>query len=493
MLFIRLAVVTVLICCAEKARAGDVSETRQQALVLAGLIDEKLAAQRGETTEPAPIADDSVFVRRVYLDLAGHIPGIDEARDFLDDPAPDKRLRLVDRLLARPEYAIHFSRVWRAAFLPTTVRVGQKHLIRPFEKWLRNRLQENAGFDRIVRGMVLSEHVERDTASPEAFDRVLDGKPENLAASTARLFLGIKLECAQCHNHPFARWTRQQFWEFACYFGSNVKHPVSGERLIARTPVGSSPRVIQGEPGRVALGRWLTSAENPWFARSAVNRVWRHFLGVGLVEPVDDITTVGNGAYSELLDDVAKQFASRGYDLRFLIQTITATRAYQQESAANSQFSAPFAYMEVRALSPEQLFDSLCMATGRPLRGSKANRFGPGSGRGLPVEFEILFAADGQSAEASTSILQALYLMNGNFMTEVMGGQTSDVVDVLAKAQSLDDPQRIEELFLNVLSRKPSAQETARLVKYVAGRDRKEALADVLWALLNSGEFAFNH
>jgi hypothetical protein len=384
--------------------------------------------------------------------------------------------------------------VWRTVLLPPTIKVEHKRFVPPFEAWLRKRLQANVGYDRIVRAIITSESPDRDGASLEAFAEALDRKPENLAASTSRLFLGIKLECAQCHNHPHARWTRQQFWEFAAFFSSEIKHPISGKILSPRTPVGESPIPSKGADNKLLLARWMTSPANPYFGRVTVNRVWRYFFGRGLVEPVDETGNAGSHAYSELLDKLTRDFIARGYDLRFLVQSIVATQAYQRGSGSEAGSHEPehFTHMAVRSLSSEQLFDSLCLAAGRSYQ-KKENRSGSEDDKTARGQFFIRFAEQEPSTDASTSILQALHLMSGKFMAEVMTAKSDDVVTTITNATSLDDRHRIEELFLHVLSRRPGPQETARFARFIGQGNRRDRLADLLWVLLNSSEFRFNH
>jgi len=461
---------------------------------LAAILDRKLVeCWAAEGLEPAPQAEDSVFLRRLYLDLAGHIPPIYEVRDFLDDRSGDKRLVLIERLLRSPDYARHFSHVWRSILLPLTTDIEKKRLVAPFEEWLRKQLRANAGYDQIVRGILLSEKAARDGVSPEAFEQAIDNKPENWASTSARLFLGIKLECAQCHDHPQGQWTRQQFWEFAAFFGKDVKYPATGITVNARTPVGRSPRLEADADCRSLLVRWLISPENAWFARASVNRVWSYFLGRGLVEPIDEIENPQAVGQAEILNELARQFIAHGYDLKFLIRTITATRAYQRRSAADPEVKVPLTHMAVRALSPEQLFDSICLATGRRNQGriSDLARIEPVDT--VRSQFLAGFDEAGSNSNTPTSLLQALYLMNSKFMSEATEAEHSGVVVGMAQAPSTHDTRNIQELFLNTLGRRPRPQETVELLNYIATGERRERLADILWVFLNSSEFMFNH
>jgi Protein of unknown function (DUF1549)/Protein of unknown function (DUF1553) len=486
--------IAMAVVCGALANAAHSPLAGVDAITLAATLDRRLAEHwAAEGLEAAPPAEDSVFLRRVYLDLAGHIPPIHEARDFVDDRSPDKRSVLIERLLRSQDYARHFSHVWRTILLPSTIDIEKRRLVAPFDEWLRKRLQTNAGYDQIVRGILLSEKPDRDGASPEAFAEAMDNKPENWASTSARLFLGIKLECAQCHDHPHAPWTRRQFWEFAAFFGKDVTYPPTGTTVTPRTPVGDSPRLAAGVDSRSQLVRWLTSPANRGFARATVNRVWSYFFGRGLVEPIDEIENPTAAGQAEILEQLASQFTTHGYDLRFLIRTITTTRAYQRKSAVDPQAKAPLAHMPVRVLSPEQLFDSICLATGRRNPGSPLDLARQVDFATVRTQF-LTSLGDGQSnAHTPTSILHALYLMNSKFISEATAADQSDVIASMAHASSSADMGNIQELFLNTLTRQPRPRETVQLLKYIEMGNRREQLADILWVLLNSSEFRFNH
>ena len=366
-------------------------------------IDRLLAAKWAEAkVRPARPADDAEFLRRVYLDLVGKIPTAAEARDFLDDPSPDKRGRLVEALLDSPAYLTHATETYRALLLargrhrrPGPRPDADVRGLAPQEGRRGRRLRPDRprgpdgppGRARDAAGG--NAHDPRAEPSPLAYYVAKEGKPENLAAGTARTFLGIRLECAQCHNHPFAQWKREQFWGLAAFFAGvskqgkddglrpdprgrrppradDPRHDARSSRPPSSTP--SKPQWGRRATGRELLADWVTAPDNPYFARAAVNRVWARFFGTGLVDPVDDLRADNPPSHPELLDELARQFRSHGYDLKFLIRAITATqglRPDQRASAARSRAPANlFAAMPVRALSPGQLFDSLAQATG---------------------------------------------------------------------------------------------------------------------------------
>ncbi len=475
-------------------------------------LDERMARHwAAHGVKPAPTADDAEFIRRLYLDLAGHIPSITDARDFLDDPRPDKRRIWTERLLADRSYPQHFATVWRTLLLSQGNREQAQALAPGFERWWRERLEKNVGYDRIVREL-LSGPVNGGEAGVAAFYQVAEFKPENLAGSTSRFFLGVRLECAQCHKHPFANWTRRQFWEYAAFFaGSNprtglrpdqhaITIPGTNESVEARFLDGTVPNWKPGADVRAGLAEWMTRPNNPYFARAAVNHLWRYFFGSGLEEPNQESDDPAGNA--ELLDDLARAFVAGGYDLKFLVRVLTGSRAYQLTStvtASSPDAARLFARMSVRGLTPEQLFDSLAEATEYhdPFAGGDAS-YNPGGPPSTPRgEFLAKFPPQEKPLESETSIQQALFLMNGKFITDATSLERSKTLTTIAESAHTTTARRVETLYLLTLCRKPRADEMDRLVKYVDGggatKDPKKALADVFWALLNCGEFMHNH
>lgn len=498
-----------------------------EARELARTID-RLLAQRWAEAKVPPVepADDAEYLRRVYLDLIGKIPAAADARDFLDDPDPEKRSKLVDRLLDSPAYLARATELWRQMLLPEADTDDQARLVTPpFEAWLRRKVAEGTGYDEIVREILTARLGGRDgnplnsraAPSPAAFYLAKQGKPENLAAGTARVFLGIRLECAQCHDHPFAAWKREQFWQFAAFFaGVQRQGPEDGYGAVREIPnrrelaISGTDRIVKAkhldghEPqwggrvgGRELLARWVTSGDNPYFARAVANRVWARFFGTGIVEPVDDLGDENPPSHPELLDELARQFVAHDYDLKFLIRAITATQAYGLTSAVRREGTMPpelFAAMPVRALSPGQLYASLVQATG--IRdGGRGSMMAVNDARGR--FFELFANRDEKPTEGQTSILQALTLMNGPLVSNATSLEMGDTLAAIADAPYMTTAERIEALYLAALTRRPRPEETALLVEYVEGGgpagDPGKALADVLWALLNGPEFKHNH
>jgi hypothetical protein len=506
-------------------------------LQAAARIDELIAARwKQENVQPAPLADDAEFVRRVYLDLAGRIPYVAEVRTFLADPSPTKRRDLINTLLDSPGYLNHFSSVWRAWWLPDNNNQFGNLGLRPgFEAWVRLRLMENAGYDAMVRElltvgtagapstrpiMVLPGGAAGVPPNPQAFLLANENRPENLAASMTRLFLGIRLECAQCHNHFFADWSREQFWEQAAFFATpatvrpapgqtepslgprRIKIPGTDTVVSARFLDGQEPKWQDGVNPRVVLAEWVTAKDNPWFAKAAVNRLWYYFFGIGLVDPVDDLIPQNPPSHPELLEFLAREFAAHDFDLKFLIRAITNSRTYQLTSAQTHESQADprlFARMGVKGMSPEQFFDSLALAVGYVDPMPATQRQFAGFGVNTPrARFLAEFKNDSDKRnEVQTSILQALALMNGQFVHDATSVENSELLTAVAQAPFMTTARKIETLYLATLSRPPTPKELARLVKYVESGgptgDPHKALGDVLWALLNSAEFILNH
>jgi hypothetical protein len=515
------------------AQTAWASEDSAQAL--AKRIDERVEhVLKAKGVTLAPMADDAEFLRRIFLDLTGRIPRIDEARDFLADKRADKRQRTVDRLLAGPAYARHASQTLRAFLVPqapTNPRL--QHLAVSLEAWLRPRIRAGRGYDALVREILTAPLDYHDrpadaggppiVSSPIAFYQANDLKAETVASSAARLFLGIKIECAQCHDHPFAQWTRRQFWETAAFFACvppreayaarsttddiplslrfQLRIPDQNTTVAARFLDGGAPDWDARPDPRRLFADWMTARNNPYFARMAANRVWAQLFGIGLVDPIDDFGPHNKPSHPELLDELARAFADNGYNDRFLVRAITRTAAYQRTSRANhadQEDARLFARMNVKGLSAEQLFDSLALATGYrdpvPLAARPAFGWESESPRG---QFIAKFGGGSRRTDQQASILQALALMNGKWLARQTDPAHGEMLRAGADAPFLDDKGRLETLYLATLSRRPRPEELRRLLANLergeSANDRHKALADVFWTLLNSNEFLLNH
>lgn len=479
-------------------------------------ISKRLAAAQ---VAASPRATDEEFLRRVYLDLTGRIPTAADARTFLDDKDPLKRAALVDKLLASPNYGKHFADIWQAKlFLKDS---GNRFVLRdPFVEWLAAEFNANTPWNEFVTKIVTATGtVETNPAvtyflSNRSVDKLIDG--------TTQHFLGIQLQCAQCHNHPFTTWKQTEYWGMAAFYskvkadnpknankgGDNTQigvqetnarskakdfFPESAKTVPAKFLGGPEPKLDDKEPNRPVLAKWMTAKENPFFARAMVNRTWATLFGSGFVNPVDDMHDDNPASHPELLDGLATQFAADGFDLKHLIKSICLSDAYQRSSkptAGNSADSRLFSHMTMKVMSPEMLYDSLTQVVVAPAvdaRKAKKPEDGKKPGNNARDTFVNFFLAGAEEASSTTfeaGIPQALRLMNSRF-----GGSA-------AAARAYAPPgarpaDAIEKIYLATLSRRPTADELDRLTKYVGkSSNATDAYGDVLWAVLNSSEFS---
>jgi hypothetical protein len=482
---------------------------------LAARIDEHiLAKMKAAKVPPANPTSDAEFVRRVYLDLTGRVPDILSARDFIDNPAKDKRAALVRRLLADKRYSIHWANVWRSWLVADGSDQMFQFLGPQMEGFLREQLRENVSYDQLVTRMLLPS---AGGTGAQVLYQSQQSRPENMASITTRMFLGVKLECAQCHDHPFAKWKKKQFWETAAFFSSNtatpmgafinpgaqavgkIKMPGNDKEITARFLDGKEPK-ISGDSRRALLD-WMVARDNPFFARAAVNRLWEQMLGTGLVEPLDEESEDNPASHPELLTLLAKQFAANGYNLKYMLEAIVLSETYQRSSRQTHPEQTDyrlFARMRTRGLTPEQLFDSLNLVTG----GDEDLDLTPGGFRPMVpasprAEFLRRFPNQDRRGEQQTSILQALYLMNGDLVTDAVSVKKNKNLAIIANSTSVKTSRKVDQMFLIALNRKPTTAERERLVKYVDSggptKDPALALCDIFWALLNSSEFCSNH
>lgn len=503
----------------------------KQAKQLSTLIDQELASRwDAQGVVPAEPASDAEFLRRVYLDLAGRIPSVAETRDFLEDQSPERRQQLVDRLLDGPAFTTHFARTWRAVLLPEADNNLQIRFVSlTFESWMRKRLREGLAYDALVRELLTAPLLDEGSMrtafnggdpGPIGFYFAKEGKPENLAASTARALLGMRLECAQCHDHPFADWKQDQFWQLASFFAgierqqpdqpfsplkeAPTKHELTvpdTERTVSAAFLdGTSPAWTEEASARAKLAEWITAKNNPLFSRALANRMWAHFFGIGLVDPLDDLDENNLPSHPALLALLANEFTAHDFRFEHLIRAITASRAYQLSSQTTHDSQRDprrFAAMLVRGLSAEQLFDSLALAVGFRDPAGEAGAFVLNYSSPRATFLETFANQRDRPIEYHTSIIQAMALMNGQVVADATEVPRSWTLGAVARYPGFDNRARIEALYLATLSRLPRDEELARLDPYLAsGGPRKNteaALGDILWALLNSSEFLFNH
>jgi hypothetical protein len=541
---LRLVLAVAALAAPPAARAAEVAPAPKAdpADTIAAIIDRHLTADwdaRG--IKPAARTDDAEFVRRAYLDLIGRAPRAPETREFIDDANPHKRAALVDRLLTLPGHAGHFAAVTRAAWLPqTTTNFQLANAGVQFENWLRIRYRENTPADEVVRRIltvpftvntqnpmfrfVQPTGTDPDTTNLVGFYQANEARPENLGGAVSRLFVGVRLECAQCHDHPFARYTREQFWEFAAFFAETSPLPAAAPSFVGPLPPqgtrnritiantqkqvvakffdGTSPEWTDARTPRQELADWLTRPENSYFAQNTVNRMWAHFFGIGILDPVDEPGDNNPPSHPALLEELGRAFVAARFDNRALVRGITRSRAYQLSSKTTHPSQADprrFARMSLKGLTPAQLFDSMVAATGHREPGfMRQNQFNFNAQPNNPRSaFLNRFASNEKATEANTTILQALMLMNGQFVTDVTSIEKGEVLGAIAEMPGWDSRQRVTSLFLNAFARNPSPEELEKFASYVdrggTSGDPKKALADVFWVLLNSPEFLFNH
>jgi hypothetical protein len=475
-------------------------------------IDLLLAERwRAAGVEPAPLSDDANFLRRLHLDLTGVIPHVADVQEFLVDENPDKRRELVDRLLVSPGHYTHLADVWRDLMLPRKIDPQQAAGLIGLQNWLRRQFVDNRRYDRIVADLLVATG--GDEAGPALFYTALGVKPEELGTATSRIFLGIRLDCAQCHNHPFDKWTQEDFWGYAAFFaqlqqrttnaatmrlvdvdGGEVRIPDSDKVVPTRYPGGAT--VDEGDRGtrRQQLAIWMVSRENPYLGRAAVNLVWSELFGRGLVEPLDDFGDHNPPSHPELLQELSDWFVTTGYDLQRLYRVLANTKAYQLSSVVTSGTAPPpelFARMTVKTLTAEQLYDSLGRAA---LRAGSDGQERLADPRRQAFLIKLL-AQTRTPTDFEFGVPQALTLMNGAELVAVTNEAQSGLLQAL-EAPYLDDGQRVDLLFLATLSRPPRTAERSEFLEYVTSqpeKERQQALGDVVWALVNSAEFMLNH
>ena len=492
----------------------------KDAALVAKMIDEQIAKKLAEgKVSPSPICSDEEFLRRIYLDLTGVIPTSDKARAFLDNRDADKRAKLIDELLESPNFGRHLADIWQAKLLPRDS--GNRFVLRePFVKWLETEFNKNEPWNQFVTNLVAASGTVEENPAVTYFlaNRMVDKITDGVALN----FLGVQLQCAQCHNHPFTDWKQTEYWGMAEFFskvkadnpknankgGDNAKigvtegnghtkakdfFPESAKAVPAKFLGGEQPKLNANEPYRPAFAKWLTDASNPYFAKSTVNRTWAMMFGTGFVNPVDDIHDGNLPSHPELFETLARNFSGNGFDIKNLYRAICNTQAYQRTSKpfnGNHTDDQLFSHMTVKVLSPEQLFDSLGTVTGVEKTADAKNaklamnpKRGPTGARDQFVQFFLAGAEVSNSTEYEAGIPQALRLMNSK-VTNNPGllkqfGTTGDKPEIV-----------FERIYLATLSRKPTAAEQSRLTDYAAkAASKQEAYADILWVALNSSEF----
>lgn len=477
--------------------------------------------------EPSDLAPDATFHRRAYLDIIGRLPTPAETRSFLAEKSPDKRSRLIDRLLDRPEYADFWANKWADLLRPNPYRAGIKATYN-IDSWLREQFRRNIPYDQFVRQLLTASGSSfRNGAAVMYRDR---REPEEIATSVSQLFLGVRLECAKCHHHPFEIWGQDDFYAFAAFFnrigrkGQGISAPISGgEEIIFPTDKGKpvlhpvtgqalSPTPLLGQPltippetdPRAVLADWMVSAENPYFAKVIVNRVWADLMGRGLVEPVDDLRATNPPTNPELLDGLATQFRENGFDLKKLIRTIATSYVYGLSTASKGNNAGDlrnYSRHYRRRLRAEVLLDAVTDVSGVE---EKFAAMPPGT-RAMQMwtvrsssEFLDSFGRPDPNQDppcertTETTVVQALHLMNSAGVNRKVSDETGRAAKLAMSRLSNDEI--IEELYLLTYCRLPTDSEkaAARLRFEQSGSNRRAIIEDLMWALINTPEFVFN-
>lgn len=488
---------------------------------------------------PSPIADDQSYVRRTYLDAIGLLPTREEVQGFLADSVPDKRERLIDRLLVRPEFSEHWALKW-SDLLRNEEKVLDQKGVDLFYGWIRESIAAGKPLDQFVREMVDAQG--STYANPPTNFWRANRDSFTRGETAARLFLGVRLQCAKCHNHPFDRWTQDDYYSWAALFGQidykevgeNKRsdkldlHEFNGEQIVLarterevkdpRTGQDAAPKFLGGEilslepaSNRLPpLAQWLASPTNELFVKSQANFVWYHLLGRGLVEPIDDFRLTNPPSHGPLLDELARDFASRNFDLKYLVRRIMTSRTYQlaaEPNATNGDDETNYSRAIVRRLSAEKLLDAQCQVLDVPprligyprgtragqVRGvSRASRKQSGAADRFLKTFgkpERLLACECERS-SETSLKQVFTLIGDEGLAELLADDTNRLKHLLDSGQS--DTEIITDLYWTALSRQATPDEQAAALSLLQdSSDKFAALQDLAWALMNAKEFLF--
>lgn len=469
---------------------------------------------------PSGICTDEEFLRRTTIDITGSLPTEEEYTAFMADTAADKRTKLVDRLLERKEFSEIWAMKWaELLMIKTTNQVSRKSAFL-YYNWLADKIASNVPLDQMVRELLSADG--GTFKSPATNYYQIERDTLKTAENVAQVFMGIRTQCAQCHNHPFDRWTMDDYYSFAAFFsqigrkqgedyretivfnrgGGEVNHPVGGRAMPPKFLGGAAPDT-KGKDRRDEMAKWLTSTDNPLFSESVANRVWAHFFGKGIVEPVDDIRVSNPAVNPELFAELGKRLVSYNYDFKQLVRDICASEAYQRSTARNESNATDernFAHGNVRRIPAEMLLDCISQVT------SVNDKFA-----GLPLGSRAVQIADGNNSnyflttfgrakrdtvcacEAKTepTLSQALHMLNGS----TIGGKIASGQFVPNAIKAGKTPEQvIESIYVRTLCRKPTPDEMKGLLGLVAQAENpQQGLEDIFWAVLNSREFLFNH
>jgi hypothetical protein len=504
-------------------------------------IDEHVFAKlKALRIEPSALSSDDEFLRRVYLDTIGTLPTADEVRAFRTDTSANKRAKLIDQLLQRPEFVDYWTLFLGDLFQNRKERdhdVRGVKGVRQFHVWLRHQVAANRPWDKLARDVLTATGATAEQPAVGYFVVTVgehrEQEKSEVAESVAQAFLGTRIGCARCHNHPLERYTQDDFYHFAAFFSRvklNRKDPKQGPTVLEvaardknqqKNPVGvhqprtgqflkpqpldrSPTNVKPGDDPRAKLAHWMTDPANEYFAGAMVNRVWRHFLGVGLVEPVDDLRATNPPTNPALWDALKTEFVAHKYDLKHLMRVILNSRTYQLTSATrpgNEPDNKFYSHYLARRLPAEVLLDAIGQATGV---GERFDGY-PEGVRAIQIpnphahsQFLKMFGSSERVTACACeragdiTLPQLLNLQNGERLLAKLRDGNGTLTKLLKETK--DDDRLTDELFLRTLSRLPDADDRAAVKKALAAGDpRDEVFRDLFWALLNSKSFAFNH
>jgi hypothetical protein len=472
---------------------------------------------------PSPTCDDATFVRRVTIDLCGRLPTAAEAKAFLDDTSADKRSKLIDKLLDSPDYPAYFALKW-GSILRNSNLAGADQAAVAFHHWLKDMIARNRPYDEFVRGVVAAAGEWQDAPAVNWLWQNRDDQLHQVTADVAQVFLGVRLQCAKCHHHPYERWGQADYYGLAGFFTrlgrksfgqpppyyasatptTGEKNPLTGKTPEPKYPDGPEAKFTPDEDPRHALVDWMVKPDNPFFAKALVNRLWGHFLGRGLVHEVDDLRETNPPSNPELLDALARDFVTNKYDVKSVIRIILNSRVYQlsaEPTEHNKNDRQNFARYYARRLPAEAFLDAVNTTCGT--KGGFNGVSATARAIDLPHEgfgsyfldtFDRPKRVTVCECERSTgaTLGQVLLLANSDEIENKIADGNGRVAKLTKDKKPVAEV--IEELYLTAYSRRPTAAESSRVTSYINAADNKQrAVEDVLWALLNSREFMFNH
>ncbi len=488
-------------------------------------IDQKIDAKLQRLKiQPSPVVDDATFLRRVSLDLTGQIPTPQSVQAFLADQTPSrlKRSKIIDGLIASPAYTDHWTVKWGDLLQSSRKYLGDKGVYE-FREWIRDSIAANKPYDKMVRELLTARGSSYDNPAANYFRVTRDAKPT--MEKTTQVFLGVRMVCTQCHDHPFERWTQNQYYQMAAFFsavglragyevgeeiifdqrsGYEMKHPKDGHVVQPVFLVANAEAIpVPGdERRRDALAQWITSRDNPFFAKAIANRIWSYFFNKGIIDPVDDIRASNPPSNPALLDALTKDVVDHNFDLQYLMRTIANSRTYQASIEVNEWNAGDrdnFSHAFPRRLAAEELMDAVSSAAGvrpnfpeAPEDTSASQLVDPHIGaEGFLDVFGRPLRESACECERRTdfSLPQALNLVNGGTISDAVADPKGRIAQLVLSGKS--DAGIVDDLYLASLGRLPSAEDRARGVRYLTGGARAGRAQDLLWALLNSKPFLY--